>query len=576
MDQSITFIIKKLTAGTTSDPNRYSSTFSYNPMIADERLSYGALFSLIELTNRTTEELDLSKLASSVFAYQQDQYYDDNNGGPLESIEIATRSSVNHANLLSQNHADVKMSAYSIWGQSLQYTNPNVLPLSIRRNHETFELDQPLNGTELIKNDDLVCIATTNFYELILKQFNRDNQELDNTEYIKKLEAYVSQPIFNDKDTMHSLVVHIAIQQVPGEEEIIEIKYPEELTHKIKSTAKTSHTSFIPKLLTSIGALTKRLANRDLYVKRAVPSSKHGQLAIVGVILLILGVSIGVTLVLKNRETQTQDISSAINGIKNTLARAEDLSQINPEEALELFNSAASQLGEVKGIRIDSTAATTVNEIENTLSTVRKLIYKDKPVELNPATINSPETPFFVEVKTDGVFDPQNDRLFGTAPEWQTVVSAATYNKNIYLLDPTAQNIWKYVTSGSEYSSAGTYIKDSTDITGAIDIAIDGSIYVLFTDRIDKFTLGEKSTFIVRGIFPTIDTNSKIATSPASEYIYISTPNGIAVINKNGNYTNTLTNEKLTSIEKIYLSEDGKILWVLAGGAWWSINLVPA
>ena len=542
-------------------------------MIADERLSHGTLVSLIELTNRTTEELDLPKLATTVFTYQQDHYYDDNNGGPLESIEIATRSSVNQANLLSQNHADIKMSAFSIWGQSLQYTNPNVLPLNIRRNHEVFELDQPLNGTELIKNDDLVCITTTNFYELILKQFNRDNQELENGEYLEKLEVFISQPIFGDKETMHACFVHISVQQVPSEEEIIEINYPEELAQKMKSSAKSDRTPLVPKILAPLNAIVKRLGNRELYVKRAVPTTKRGQLAIVGGILLILGLSIGITVFFKGKKTQTQDVSAIVNSLKNTLSRAEDLSQINPNEALALVDSATTQLGEVKGIRKD--IEPTIVEIEDSVATIRKLIYKDTPIDITPAQLGAPDAPFFVTVKPEGVFDSGDDRLLGSSTEWQAVVSADTYNKNVYLLDPAAKAIWKYVNDGGQYTPAGNYIKDGSDITGAIDLTIDGSIYVLFTDRIDKFTLGEKATFIVRGIFPTTDAKSRIATAQSTESIYISTTNGIAVFNKNGSYTNLLTHDKLTNIEHIYLSEDGKTLWVLADGAWWKANLAP-
>lgn len=85
-----------------------------------------------------------------------------------------------------------------------------------------------------------------------------------------------------------------------------------------------------------------------------------------------------------------------------------------------------------------------------------------------------------------------------TAEEQEVKFNGGTklsiFTQNLYVLDPLSNQIWKIADKNSSYASASSYIKDQSDITNAIDIAIDGSIYTLSGDcNVDKFSRGSKS-----------------------------------------------------------------------------------
>ncbi len=76
----------------------------------------------------------------------------------------------------------------------------------------------------------------------------------------------------------------------------------------------------------------------------------------------------------------------------------------------------------------------------------------------------------------------------------------ADYSNRIYMLDGDEGQVYKYTYKGTmeRFGVAEEYIIDKTDVKGAVDVAIDGSVYVLTADgEILKFYAGEKVDFFV-------------------------------------------------------------------------------
>lgn len=85
-----------------------------------------------------------------------------------------------------------------------------------------------------------------------------------------------------------------------------------------------------------------------------------------------------------------------------------------------------------------------------------------------------------------------------TSP-WIAPVAAAGYYGRLYLLDPGANRVLRYSLTNAGYSgSPNDYLQTETmaDIRNAVDIAIDGSVYVLHADgRISKYQKGANVPF---------------------------------------------------------------------------------
>lgn len=76
----------------------------------------------------------------------------------------------------------------------------------------------------------------------------------------------------------------------------------------------------------------------------------------------------------------------------------------------------------------------------------------------------------------------------------------ADFSNRIYMLDGLEGQIYKYTYKGTmeRFGVAEEYVVDKTDLKGAVDLAIDGSVYVLESDGgIVKFYAGEKQDFFI-------------------------------------------------------------------------------
>lgn len=76
----------------------------------------------------------------------------------------------------------------------------------------------------------------------------------------------------------------------------------------------------------------------------------------------------------------------------------------------------------------------------------------------------------------------------------------ADYSNRVYMLDGDEGQVYKYTYKGTmeRFGVAEEYIVDKTDVKGAVDIAIDGTVYVLMANgEILKFYAGEKVDFFI-------------------------------------------------------------------------------
>lgn len=106
---------------------------------------------------------------------------------------------------------------------------------------------------------------------------------------------------------------------------------------------------------------------------------------------------------------------------------------------------------------------------------------------------------------------------------WKKGVDIKTFNgEYIYLLDSSANTIWKYRRLRTGYSTASVYSSEG-DLSNAVSLTIDGNIYVLLRDgRIIKYLKGAVEPFEVRDQ-PSVPLKnpSRIFTLPEANNLYV-------------------------------------------------------
>jgi len=149
-------------------------------------------------------------------------------------------------------------------------------------------------------------------------------------------------------------------------------------------------------------------------------------------------------------------------------------------------------------------------------------------------------------------------------------VAFTLYSENIYALNKTREQIYKYRFVQDNYGAGQKWIKNqgSADLTSATSLTIDGDIYISTEKDLYKFFRGEKQEFNLPTIEPEIKNIKKILTNAESDYIYILGQDSrrIIVISKSGQLINQYSFESLagniedfTITDKLYLISENKI-----------------
>ena len=188
-------------------------------------------------------------------------------------------------------------------------------------------------------------------------------------------------------------------------------------------------------------------------------------------------------------------------------------------------------------------------------------------------------------------YDPQQgiDVLpVADSDRWLKPEAIGSYYGNLYVLDPLMGHILKYVPIDNVYTQPPSlYVSPhlSMDLTGAVDMTIDGNIYVLFADgRIEKFFNGEPRPFTMAGLPSPMDSPTTIFVSgekePEAEGSVFVTDAGnerILQFDKNGafirQYRDKPGDMNMDDLRGIYVDQERKRMFVLNGAVLWQANL---
>ncbi|MFQ5578626.1 MAG: hypothetical protein ACE5G8_16740, partial [Anaerolineae bacterium] len=111
--------------------------------------------------------------------------------------------------------------------------------------------------------------------------------------------------------------------------------------------------------------------------------------------------------------------------------------------------------------------------------------------------------------------------------QWQVPVATGSYFGNFYVLDSQANQIYRYLPTLNGYDNPPeNYFAPDAGVTlaGAVDMAIDGAIYVLFQDgRIEKYLSGRPTAFQLTGLDTPLKNPTAIFTAPDElvQYLYV-------------------------------------------------------
>jgi len=164
--------------------------------------------------------------------------------------------------------------------------------------------------------------------------------------------------------------------------------------------------------------------------------------------------------------------------------------------------------------------------------------------------------------------------LIENKSDWDNGVSLGKFGSNFYVLD-TQNGILKFVPSGSAYSSSD-YLTEDIDMSNAVSMSIDGSVYVLFDNgEIKKFNRGAEEAFEITGLESPFSSPIQIFTTEDIDNLYVLDPNASRIVKLSieGTFIEEYLSSVLTDAKGFYISPDEQTAYVLSDGTLYSLSI---
>ena len=185
--------------------------------------------------------------------------------------------------------------------------------------------------------------------------------------------------------------------------------------------------------------------------------------------------------------------------------------------------------------------------------------------------------------------DPTWKRQVGTmlpaSETWQYPVDVSSYMGRFYVLDPGLQQVLRYRAGGAGFDSPPEkyFAEGKVDVAGAIDMAIDGFIYLLFENgRLEKYLSGEPVPLTLNLAGQSLQQPSAIYTAPDAEvqFLYVADPSASRVLrcDKDGRLIQQFVlqdNDALSHVRDIFVDEVGSRLFFLSSNRLFVANIPP-
>ena len=165
--------------------------------------------------------------------------------------------------------------------------------------------------------------------------------------------------------------------------------------------------------------------------------------------------------------------------------------------------------------------------------------------------------------------------------DWQNPIIADTYGGNVYVLQADNGQILKYAATGNDaYGAPTTWMSDKVDLKGAVDMSIDGQIFVLMGDgRVRRFTGGKEDKFSLQGIDPPLSTPQALYVPQDGKVFYILDNGRVIEVSKDGAFQRQFRgpdDKSLNDPRGLYVDTQANKLYVINGNSVYSATMPAA
>ena len=163
------------------------------------------------------------------------------------------------------------------------------------------------------------------------------------------------------------------------------------------------------------------------------------------------------------------------------------------------------------------------------------------------------------------------EAFYQSLPKAQNLVGFSYYDTNsrVYLISKEQNQIVNFLVEDKGVSKPLVWNKVPLNLGAALDLAIDGSIYILGASGVTKYTQGKPAEFNLQELTTPLSGQGKMYTNKDIKNLYVldSGNNRVVIFDKKGQLVQILTSPQFTSLQDFSVDEANKTLYILNNGS---------
>jgi len=163
------------------------------------------------------------------------------------------------------------------------------------------------------------------------------------------------------------------------------------------------------------------------------------------------------------------------------------------------------------------------------------------------------------------------------AQEMRSVAGIAVYLGNLYILDPEAGDIWRYLPAAEGFDSERSGILGGVDLDGSTGLAVDGEVFILDAPALRRFVDGSETEPMLRGIDTPPEAPTGLVEDVLREILYVADRGGSRIVasDREGSFIRQYRHADFIDLRGLAVAPDGTALYALTSSGISSFGISP-
>lgn len=163
------------------------------------------------------------------------------------------------------------------------------------------------------------------------------------------------------------------------------------------------------------------------------------------------------------------------------------------------------------------------------------------------------------------------------ADELRSVAALAVYLGNLYILDPVAGEVWKYLPAAEGFDSERSALLGGVDLDGATGLTVDGDVYILDGETVRRFVAGREVEPILSGIDEPPQSASGLVEDVLRGLLYLADRGHSRIVASEGTgpFLRQYRHPDFIDLRGVAVAPDGTALYALTGSGITTFPIQP-